>query len=63
MAKNMPESYNSFRFILSIPKILREVIYIKLFSICVRPDSFNGVVRTFIFSNVSLFQSAISEQG
>ena len=53
----------SFNLILSIPKILRENIYIKLFSIYVRPDNFNGILITFIFSKVSLFQKAISEQG
>lgn len=57
------ETRYSFILILSIPKILREEIYIKLFSICVHPDSFNGVLITFIFSNVSLFQKEISEQG
>ena len=55
-------SYSS-NFILSIPKILREERYMKLFSIYALPDSFNGVLITFIFSNVSLSQKAISEQG
>ena len=53
----------SFNWILSIPPILREHIYIKFFSICVCPDNFNGILITFIFSKVSLFQRAISEQG
>lgn len=53
----------SLSLILSIPKILREQIYIESFSICVHPDNFNGVLISLVLSNVVLFQRVISEQG